>query len=57
MYFQGITFWEIESYILNEFRPHCTKKIKFSIKDFFSECDQIRSSLTVPKLQSQTDFS
>ena len=21
---------------------HCTKKMKFSIKDFFSKCDQIR---------------
>ena len=26
---------------------HCTKKMKFSIKDFFSKCDQIRSFLRI----------
>ena len=26
---------------------HCTKKMKFSIKDFFSKCDQIRSFLQI----------
>ena len=26
---------------------HCTKKIKFSIKDLFSKCDQIRSFLRI----------
>ena len=26
---------------------HCTKKIKFSIKDFFSKCDQVRSYLWI----------
>ena len=26
---------------------HCTKKINFSIKDFFSKCDQIHSFLRI----------
>ena len=28
-------------------RTHTTQKIRFSIKDFFSECDQIRSFLRI----------
>ena len=27
--------------------PHCRKKMKFSIKDFFSKCDEIRSFLRI----------
>ena len=27
-----------------QLREHCPTKMKFSIKDFFGKCDQIRSS-------------
>ena len=30
--------------------PHCSKKMKYSIKDFFSKCDHIRSFLCTEKI-------
>ena len=41
---QNITKW-----VSNDNIVHCTKNevMKFSIKDFFSKCDQIRSSLRI----------
>ena len=46
-------FWLQLIYINTRFagnfktNKHCTKKMKFSIKDFFRKCDQIRSFLQI----------
>ena len=37
---------------LKEFQWSTTQKMKFSIKDFFSKCDQIRSFLILPNTVS-----
>ena len=35
----------IEKFVICWWPSHCTKKMNFSIKDFFSKCDKIRSFL------------
>ena len=47
--FQGISLLDIRktSFLLDLITIVTAYKIKFSIKDFFSECDQIRSCLRI----------
>ena len=46
--FQKTTIVSISLYFRMDIgKDHCTKKLKFSIKDFFSKCDQIRSFLRI----------
>ena len=44
---QRLVFHEITSIKLSEHEVFIAQKIKFSIKDFFSKCDQIRSFLRI----------
>ena len=39
--------WKYNSQINSEYMSSSTQKMKFSIKDFFSKCDQIRRKLRI----------
>ena len=52
MHFRLLTYLQIKCIYALIFSIHFTKKIKFSIMDFFSTCDQIRSLLKKSLLEN-----
>ena len=43
----ALSFWKLLGKLTIFFIGHTAQKMKFSIKDFFSKCDQIRSLLRI----------
>ena len=46
-YYQIVSITFLNEFIKLDVNMHCKKKMKFSIKDFFSKCCQIRSFLWI----------
>ena len=50
----GAEMWEcFHIFVLNAGEPNTAQKIKFSIKDFFSKCDQIHSFLAISSFRDR----